>query len=145
MERAALPQVEKLRRQTKGRSELHGNREIPHPKASCVIKGRKDQTNVNRPRETNVPFSREAKTHTSPAWPWKCRSQVFPQMRQAAWGSWGIPRLLLGIFFLRVPRHSESSQKLPGTETKQKVKLRLYCLEENAVCPKFPQERIRRK
>ena len=73
VERAALPQVEKLRRQTKGRSELHGNREIPHPKVSCVIKGRKDQTNVNRPREANVPFSREAKTHTSPAWPWKCR------------------------------------------------------------------------
>lgn len=86
-----------------------------------------------------MPFSREANTHTSPSMaPGKAEVGTLLDKRE---GTWGVPKVLSG---LSVPRHSAFT-KFQGTKTTKKVKLRFCCLEENAVCKKSPQERLRRK
>lgn len=103
----------------------------------------KGLTCVNRPGKQTVPFSRKAKTHTSPSMALKMQKGDVPLYKRHRLGQLGNSQAVVRLF--SVPRHLAHSQKLQGTETKWKVEPGLCCLEENAVCPKFPQKRLRRK
>lgn len=94
----------------------------PPSKASFVIKGRKDQTNVNRPGKLKCP-SPEAKTHTSPSWAMEMQKVSVPLDKRGRLGALGNSQAAFRLFFRHLafttpghgdPVEGEAKTLLPG-------------------------------